>query len=184
MLEPFASRLERAYSTWPSPGEWLLTLGLFLAFAFLAFLTLRVALGVALRPLRSSPARALLLFAAALLSPALLEETFYRVLLLPHPLESVSSATRLGWAALSLALYVLAHPLTAWRWPWARVYFWRPAFLMVVALLGLACTLAYLWTGSVWSPVFIHALTTAAWKLGFGGPARPFAGITKVESDK
>ena len=179
MLLP--SRLTRAYATWPSPAEWGVTLLTLALFALVALLILRRAGGLELRPLRARWPRLLAIVAAAPLSPALLEETLYRVVLNPHPLEGVSPQARVGWGALSLALYVLAHPLAAWRWRWARAYFWRPAFLVVVALLGLACTVLYLRTGSVWPPVALHAAVTVAWKLAFGGPPEPFAGLVEVK---
>lgn len=175
------SRLSRAFTSWPHAGEWALTLALLLLFGLSAFAVLKLSGELNFRPSRLSWPRALLLAGAAFLSPSLLEETLYRVLLVPHPLEPVSGVGRFGWAAFSLGLYVLAHPLVAWRWRWARRYFWRPAFLLVVALLGLACSLAYVLTGSVWPPVLIHGLVVAAWKGLFGGPGRPFAGITRVE---
>ena len=171
------ARLRLAYATWPSPSEWLVALGVALAFAAVALALLRWDGGFAPRPSARPWSHAPLLVAAAFLSPALVEETLYRALLLPHPLERAPSAAWLGWAALSLALYVLAHPLVAWAWPWVRPFFWRPAFLAVVALLGLACTLLYALTGSVWPPVALHGLVVGLWKLAFGGPARHFGGF-------
>jgi predicted Abi (CAAX) family protease len=41
-----------------------------------------------------------------------------------------------------------------------------PRFLVQVTLLGLACSLAYLVSGSIWPPVLIHWLTVVVWLLG------------------
>lgn len=167
MLE-VASRLAWAFTTWPRPHGWLLTLGVLLGFSLLALLTLRLAGALKPRPLHAPWPQAALLAVAAFFSPALLEESFFRVLLIPlRP-----GPARLFWAALSLGLYVLAHPLIAWRLRELRRTFRRPVYLAVVTLLGLACTFLYLRTGSVWPPVLVHGVTVALWKLRFGGPGR------------
>jgi uncharacterized protein len=180
MLELPISRLSRAYTTWPTGLEWALTALALLLFALCALALLRASGDLALRPLNAGWPKLLGIVAVAPLSPALLEETLYRALLNPHPLEAAAPETRLFWGGVSLALYVLAHPIAAWRWRWARAYFWRPAFLAVVVLLGLACTALYLRTGSVWPPVALHAATTVLWKLYFGGPPEPLAGLREV----
>jgi len=98
---------------------------------------------------------------SAFLTPALLEELVFR-----------------GWlprgapmaAIASLAVFVLWHPLQVWlNLPFGRPEFTRPGFLLVVACLGLACTLTRLRSGSIWPGVVIHWGVVVAWLALFGG---------------
>jgi predicted Abi (CAAX) family protease len=84
--------------------------------------------------------------AAAALLPAFGEELLLRGLLLPAPLEGVPPLAMLPWIALSVALSV------AWH---AR------APRLQVGLLAVACSLAYLVSGSLWPAVLIHWLAGA-----------------------
>ena len=164
-------RLQTAFSTLPDLSGWLVTLLLFAGFASVTFMVLRVSGLFTFSPTRLPLKSVLLLVVVAVFTPSLPEEVLYRVLLLPHPTESVSLGTHSLWSGLSLALFVAAHPFTAWSvWHWSRRIFYRPAFLVIVALLGTVCTVAYLYTGSVWAPVSIHWATIVGWKLFFGGP--------------
>lgn len=47
--------------------------------------------------------------------------------------------------------------------------FRTPVFLLSAALLGVACTVAYLHTGSLWVPVVIHWIIVAVWLVLLGG---------------
>ena len=171
MLELALYRLSAALSTWPSTGEWLGTFTLLAVFAALTLSVVRRSKLFTSQPGRLPARHAAALVLIAVITPSLPEELLYRVLLQPHPQESAEAAASWGWALLSLCLFVSAHPLIAWGvWPWARTIFYRPAFLTVVTLLGVTCTLAYKWSGSVWAPVFIHWCTIVAWKVFFGGP--------------
>jgi predicted Abi (CAAX) family protease len=106
----------------------------------------------------------LLRAAGYLLMPALLEELLFRALLLPHPLEGVPPGSMLAWMALSVGLFVLYHPVAARLWYLrARTLFDDPRFLLQCALLGLACSLAYGLTGSLWCAVLIHWLAVVVW---------------------
>ena len=99
----------------------------------------------------------LALAAVAIFIPALGEEMLFRVLM----------AGRTGWlrAALALAAFVLWHPVQVWLGlPMAQPVFTEPGFLVIVAGLGLVCTLAWRRTGSVWPAVAIHWATVVAWK--------------------
>lgn len=99
-----------------------------------------------------------------LLSPALIEELIFRVMLLPNPLNGPSPSAVLGWAGLSLGAFVLYHPLAGRLWyPAGRHLFDDPRFLSQATLLGLACTIAYLGTGSLWPPLLIHWLAVVVW---------------------
>jgi predicted Abi (CAAX) family protease len=99
--------------------------------------------------------------------PALQEELLFRALLLPSALEGVSPLALVPWVALSVGLFVAWHPLLAGtRRDPLRTLLQDPRFLVQVTLLGLACSLAYLVSGSIWPPVLIHWLTVVVWLLG------------------
>ena len=170
-MELLRYRLRTAFFTLPDLSGWLVTFLLFLVFALLAYLILRKSKLFTFSLIRLRPSQIGLLIVIAVFTPSLPEELLYRVLLLPHPSEGATPNVYLTWSVTSLVLFILAHPLLAWgAWPWARAIFYRPAFLLIVALLGVACTLAYYATGSLWAPVAIHWATIVGWKLFFGGP--------------
>ena len=109
----------------------------------------------------------------AFFSPALLEELVFRAIWLPHPTEDISPSAWLFWGVSGLLLFILYHPLNA-----ATFYrqgnptFFHPIFLSLTGLLGLACTLAYALTGSLWIVVVIHWLVVTIWLFGFGGETK------------
>ncbi|WP_170150319.1 CPBP family glutamic-type intramembrane protease [Maricaulis maris] len=95
--------------------------------------------------------------AVAILIPAFAEELVFRV----------SLAGRRGRvrAALAIAAFVLWHPVQAWLGlPMAQAVFLEPGFLAITAALGLACTLAWRISGSIWPPVLLHWLVVVGWK--------------------
>jgi predicted Abi (CAAX) family protease len=134
-------------------------------------LALGVASGFLSLPMQWPPlAEALPRLAKLLLLPALVEELLFRVLLIPHPIEGFPWQSLLGWNALSLGLFVLYHPVAARLWyPQARALFDDPRFLFQATLLGVACSLAYGFTGSLWPPVLIHWLAVVIWLEPFRG---------------
>jgi len=70
----------------------------------------------------------------------------------------------------SLLAYILWHPLQTWiGLPFGRPEFVDPAFLGLVAWLGLACTLSRLRSGSIWPPVIIHWGVVVMWISLYGG---------------
>ena len=143
---------------------------MFAGFAVLTFLILRRTRLFSFSLIRLPFSKILLLALIAVFTPSLPEEIVYRVLLLPHPSEHFAFAARFFWDCTALLVFVAAHPLLAFvAWPWSRRIFYRPAFLTIVALLGTACTLAYLATGSLWAPVALHWATMMGWKLFYGG---------------
>ena len=134
-------------------------------------LALGVASGFLSLPMQWPPlAEALPRLAKLLLLPALVEELLFRVLLIPHPIEGFPWQPLLAWNALSLGLFVLYHPVAARLWyPQARALFDDPRFLFQATLLGVACSLAYGFTGSLWPPVLIHWLALVIWLEPFRG---------------
>lgn len=98
---------------------------------------------------------------SAFMTPALLEELVFRSWL-PRGAPAV--------AVVSFVAYILWHPLQVWlNLPFGRPEFVRPGFLMVVACLGLACTLTRVRSGSIWPGVIIHWGVVVAWLALFGG---------------
>ncbi|NEP31046.1 MULTISPECIES: CPBP family glutamic-type intramembrane protease [Moorena] len=109
----------------------------------------------------------------ALFTPAILEEIFFRVLLLPHPSENPSLISLSAWSTVSLVIFVIYHPLNAITfYPAAMETFFKPIFLFLATLLGIICTIAYLQSGSIWTAVVIHWLFVVIWLIGLGGKSR------------
>jgi predicted Abi (CAAX) family protease len=164
-------RLALAFRTLPNPTQWALAGALLLLFALLAC-PLGFKTGfLKIEAIRSWRALAALLL-VTLVSPAILEETIYRVALLPHPSERMPAGPLLAWLALSLLLFVPSHLVSLPRRSSARAATFRqPLFLSLAALLGLVCAAAYLQSGSIWPPVVIHWIIVFAW-LGFLGGYR------------
>ncbi|WP_417487336.1 type II CAAX prenyl endopeptidase Rce1 family protein [Maricaulis sp.] len=99
----------------------------------------------------------LALAALAIIVPALAEKMVFRV-----GLGGRKGRIR---AALAIAAFVLWHPVQVWLGlPMAQPIFLEPGFLAITAALGLACTMAYRTSGSVWPPVVMHWLVVVAWK--------------------
>jgi predicted Abi (CAAX) family protease len=90
--------------------------------------------------------------ARLLVAPAFLEELLFRALLLPSALDGVKPLAMLPWMALSVGLFV------AWR---ARRRL-RPRGLAQATLLGVACSLIYVVSGSLWWAVLLHWLAALA----------------------
>lgn len=110
------------------------------------------------------------LAARVLLVPALLEEGFWRVLMLPHPTEIISDRKRWYLGLPMLGLFVVMHPLNAMTlYPTALATFTNPVFLLSATLLGLACTIAYWKSGSWWVVTAMHWLVVTVWLLCLGG---------------
>jgi predicted Abi (CAAX) family protease len=129
---------------------------------------------------RSRPPRPAVLALRAgglFLMPALGEELLFRVALLPHPLEGSELAGTIAWAALSVGLFVLYHPLAARFWyPPGRRLFRDPRFLVPCTLLGMVTVIAYQASGSLWPPVLLHAVVVVVWLELLGGRGMLAAG--------
>lgn len=102
--------------------------------------------------------------------PSLLEEAFFRGILIPNGAAGRSRGRIAGYILLSTAAFVLWHPLNALTInPAAASLFLNPAFLLIVALLGLTCGISYVISRSLWTPILIHWLTVVIWVLFLGG---------------
>ncbi len=116
--------------------------------------------------LRNDPDAFLRLAAVALLIPALGEELVFRGILQPRRLSAAKDWTL---SALSLAAFVLWHPLQVWLGlPMAQPVFTDPAFLTLVGVLGGLCTILTHRSGSLWPAVGLHWIVVVIWKAGTG----------------
>lgn len=163
-------RLRQAATTRPQPRDWLLaaglTGGLGLVIVPLGLLSHFLSLTLA----DVTWPDGLRLAARVLLAPALLEEGFWRVLLLPHPTEIISDRKRWRVGLPMLGLFVVMHPFNAMTlYPTAFDTFTNPVFLLAAALLGLVCTIAYWRSGSWWVVTAMHWLVVIVWLLLLGG---------------
>jgi predicted Abi (CAAX) family protease len=154
-------------------GDLIRSVLVLLAYGVLA-LGLGVASGFLTLPWQWPPlAQALPRMAGLLQMPALGEELLFRVLLIPTQGEGFPWSAQLAWTLLSLGLFVLYHPLAARLWyPQGRALFNDPRFLVQATLLGVACSLAYGLTGSLWTPLLIHWLAVVIWLEPFRGRER------------
>ncbi|WP_231943168.1 CPBP family glutamic-type intramembrane protease [Calothrix sp. NIES-3974] len=112
----------------------------------------------------------LLLSLRCLFLPALLEELFFRVLLLPHPIETTNWYIWGMWGIFGLFLFIIYHQITAkYLSLAARAIFSHPIFFSLATLLGITCTITYALTGSLWTIVFIHWIVVMVWLVFMGG---------------
>ncbi len=73
-------------------------------------------------------------------------------------------------AMLSLAAFIAWHPLqVALNLPYANRIFVDPRFLALAGVLGLACTVSRVRSGSIWPAVVIHWGAATVWKALFAG---------------
>jgi predicted Abi (CAAX) family protease len=165
-----AHRLITAVSTLPDSEAWLHAAALILIFTIIAlpigfqrgFLQLEV--------LRASWSKIIGIIATSLFMPAVIEELFFRVLLLPRTTENVSPLGLWFWGCISLAMFIVYHPLNALSFfPRGLKTFFNVVFLVLAALLGIVCSIAYIQSGSLWTPVVIHWLAVVVWLLLLGG---------------
>ncbi|GJL96413.1 MAG: peptidase [Hyphobacterium sp.] len=76
-----------------------------------------------------------------------------------------SLEARLLFILPSLALFVLWHPVQVWLGlPLAQAVFLDWRFLITAALLGIACTISWQRSGSIWPAIAIHWAAVVGWK--------------------
>ena len=168
IISPVLRRILAATLTFPRLGDWLIALIILMVYGAIALpLGLRNGFLRWQKPIKKRLGWKLLLL---LFSPALLEELVFRVMLLPYPSHDNLPKYWFIWAFTGLLLFILYHPLNALIfYQKARPVFRRPIFLWLCGLLGLACTVAYFLTGSLWIIVLIHWLVVVIWLFGLGG---------------
>ncbi|XOF32521.1 MAG: type II CAAX prenyl endopeptidase Rce1 family protein [Candidatus Electrothrix sp. YB6] len=102
------------------------------------------------------------------LFPAFLEESFFRGILIPHNTKEKGPAAGLLFTLLSAALFTAWHPLNALTVnPGASELFLNPSFLAIAFCLGIVCSLSYIRSRSLWTPIIMHWLVI--WVLFLGG---------------
>ena len=102
--------------------------------------------------------------------PSLLEEAFFRGILIPNNAAAQSKSRIVAYIAVSTAAFVLWHPANALMInTTAAALFLDPAFLLIVALLGITCSVSYVLSRSLWTPIIIHWLTVVVWVIFLGG---------------
>ena len=161
------NRIVAALTTVPGLSDWGQTAGILVAYGVIALL-----IGSSTRFLQwNVPIKNWLQVSLqALFAPAIIEEVGFRILLLPHPSEGVSMGTWWLWGGLSLVLFLLYHPLNALTlYKAGYPTFLNSTFLVLATLLGIACTLAYGLTASLWPPVLIHWVVVVIWLCWLGG---------------
>ncbi len=162
-------RLWWGCTTLPTLTDWLTGIVLILVYALIA-----LPLGFWFKFLQfdnqfTSPS-AIKIITTSLISPAILEELFFRVILLPHLAENLAIKNILIWSIISLSLFVIYHPLNAIIFfSSERKTFFNPIFLWLAAGLGIICTISYLQSGSIYVAVIIHWLAVIIWLLYLGG---------------
>lgn len=138
----------------PHPSAWA-----WLGVMFVAYAGFARCIGVGFlswAPIRPRPAQLALLAVV----PALLEEAFWRVWLLPQP----GTPGAAGPVAVSALLFAGSHPLQAWSLrPQARAAFQHPRFLLLALVLGLVNSTHYLCFGSIWPLVVFHWGAVVVW---------------------
>lgn len=102
--------------------------------------------------------------------PSFFEESFFRGILIPNNAKERGLKYVLVMALISSVLFVAWHPLNALTInKGAQEIFLDPYFLFDVFCLGLACSLSYIYSRSLWVPVMIHWLTVVIWVIFLGG---------------
>jgi predicted Abi (CAAX) family protease len=158
-------RFTQACFTVPTLNNWLWAIALLVAYTAIA-IPIGQTLGFLQIEVISSGKIALKMSAIAFFMPGVLEELGWRVAFIPHPTEAVSHWKLLLWTSLSLSLFVLYHPLNRCV---PHNTFKNPIFLGLATLLGLVCSISYLESGSLWTPVFLHWSIVVGWLVFFGG---------------
>jgi predicted Abi (CAAX) family protease len=165
-----------AFTTFPSIEDWLWSAGILFLFAVIVLpIGLRTGF-VRVDPMMDGRWRYVVLALLLAIRPSLLEELIFRVLFIPHPAQGHPLRTTLIWAIVSLGIFILWHPINGiFIRSIARPLFTDPLFLTFAGLLGIACTTAYLRSGSIWPPMVIHWAVVTPWILFLGGGNTLFA---------
>ena len=102
--------------------------------------------------------------------PSLLEELFFRGVLIPRRIADSGRPAAVRAILLSTLAFVAWHPLNAIAFnPSAIPLFLDPWFLLITTALGVTCGYAYVVSRSLWAPVIIHWASVCIWVLLLGG---------------
>jgi predicted Abi (CAAX) family protease len=138
---------------------------------FYAALSLAVGFSSGMFRVELIPAKLMpILLITLLVFPSLLEEAFFRGVLIPRKTSErgvARSILVIGWSTL---LFVLWHPFNALTINRsAAPIFLDPAFLLIAAALGITCGYGYVASKSLWVPVLIHWAAVVVWVFFLGG---------------
>jgi predicted Abi (CAAX) family protease len=175
ILSKTVLRFWSGMTTFPKSMGWLSTLGLLLTYGV-------IALGFGWKTgflrfdnqfkgsFQGSGLHEILFVGKLFFLPALFEELLFRLLLIPHPIETAVFIDIVKWSILSLLAFIIYHPLNALTfYPAGKPTFWDWRFLTLTGLLGAVCSIAYYHTGSIWSSILIHWIVVVGWIKLFGG---------------
>lgn len=113
---------------------------------------------------------ALLLPLILFVFPSLLEEAFFRGVLIPRNVLRSGLTRASGAVVISTIAYVAWHPINALAFNHSAIpLFLDPWFLIIVAALGITCGFSYMISRSIWVPVIIHWATVTIWVIFLGG---------------
>ena len=102
--------------------------------------------------------------------PSLLEEAFFRGVLIPRNVLDSGATRAAATVAVSTVAFVAWHPVNALAFNHAAIpLFLDPWFLLIVAALGVTCGWGYVLSRSLWVPVLVHWVAVVVWVLLFGG---------------
>ena len=170
MLNVIFHRFSAAISTFPNIETWL-----YAAFVLLLFTIIALPIGflgnfLQVDVIKVSWQTIIGIISISFVTPAVTEELFFRALLLPHTTEQLPVPQLWLWGCIGLVMFIVYHPLNALSFfPQGLETFFNVVFLVLAALLGIVCSLAYLQSGSLWIPVVIHWLVVVVWLLFLGG---------------
>jgi predicted Abi (CAAX) family protease len=171
ILAKVVLRVWSGITTFPRSMGWLSTLGLTLAYGI-------IALGFGWKTgflrfdnqFKGSGLHEILFAGKLFFLPALVEEFLFRLLLVPHPIETAIFRDMVKWSLISLGAFIVYHPLNALTfYPAGKQTFWDWRFLTLAGLLGAVCSIAYYTTGSIWPSILIHWIVVVIWVKIFGG---------------
>jgi predicted Abi (CAAX) family protease len=159
-----------AFTTSPSIEAWLWSAVILLLLAVVVLPIGFRAGFLRVEPMAGGRARFVLIALTLVIRPSFLEEFIFRVLFVPHPAQGYPPRMTFLWAMAGLFVFILFHPINGlFLRRSARSLFTDPLFLTFAGLLGIACTAAYLISGSIWPPMIIHWVAVTPWILLLGG---------------
>lgn len=107
---------------------------------------------------------------ALFIFPSFFEESVFRGMLIPNNARERGMKYIVFIVLFSALIFVAWHPLNALTInPGARELFLNPYFLSIAFLLGVACSISYIYSRSLWAPVIIHWITVVVWVVFLGG---------------
>jgi len=102
--------------------------------------------------------------------PSLFEEAVFRGVLIPNNTQQGGIPKIIFYSLMSSTLFVIWHPINALTInPGAKSFFLDPWFLFITFILGMVCSLGYIFSRSLWVPIIMHWLTVVIWVFLLGG---------------